>query len=97
MNSQRSNTFKMHRKAKKHRTQKKRFFYFLKNRVVTCSMASQMLGIPQKCLTWYKRQLEESGQLWEVKQARCKITGFTAAYLTTDPDKAPTESQLKLF
>lgn len=83
---------------KRHRNQLKRFYRYLQNNTVTCSMASRALRIPQKCLTRYKRRLELSGNLWEVKKQACCITGYPAMYLTTDPAKAPQSIiQLKCF
>jgi hypothetical protein len=83
---------------KKHRNQLRQFHKYLQKHTVTCSMAAKALGIPQKCLTRYKRVLELSGQLWEVKRQYCKLTGFPAWYLTTDPAKAPERpTQLKII
>lgn len=84
---------------KRHKSQLKRFYQYLQRNTVTCSMASKALKIPQKCLTRYKRSLEKSGLLWEVKKAYCEHTGFLAHYLTTNRDKAPIikVEQLKMF
>jgi hypothetical protein len=61
-------------------------------------MVARHTGIAQKCITRYKRDLENSGRLWEVKKMRCEITGFKAWYLTTNPNFAPSYSrQYKLF
>jgi hypothetical protein len=74
-----------------------RFRSFLQNNIVSCSMASKELGIHQKCLTRYKRMLEKSNQLWQVKKAQCKITGHIVWFLTCNPKFKPNDNQLKLF
>lgn len=84
-------------KNKCHLTQLQTIFQYLQNHVATASMVSEATGVPQKCITRYKRDLEKAGLLWEVKKSTCKETGFTAWYLTTDPDKAPAKKQLTLF
>lgn len=60
-------------------------------------MVAAATGVPQKCITRYKRDLEKAGKLWEVLKAVCKETGFKAYYLTTDQTKAPNSPQLNLF
>ena len=76
----------------------RRFREFLKENTVTCTMACEALGIPQKNATWHKRQLEDSGQLVEVFKAPCKHTNRLAAYLSTNPTiVAKSKNQLKLF
>ncbi len=77
-------------------TQIKTIFDFLQHEVATASMVTAATGVPQKCITRYKRDLEKSGRLWEVKRTYCKETGFMAWYLTTDPGKAPNR-QLNIF
>jgi len=64
-------------------------FEYLQNNVATASMVTADTGIPQKCITRYKRDLEKAGKLWEVEKKPCRKTGFKAWYLTTNPDKAP--------
>ena len=71
-------------------------FHYLQHHTATASMVSDVTGIPQKNITRYKRDLELSGRLWEVEKKYCKKTGFKAHYLTTDPNKAPFNNQLKL-
>lgn len=72
---------------------------YLEKHIATASMVSDATGIPQKNICRYKRDLEEDNLLWQVHESRCKITGFKAWYLTTDPQKAPSNNtqQLKLF
>src|SRR5690606_22495575 len=82
--------------------QLRRFREFLIENTVTCTMACEALGIPQKNATWYKRQLEDGELLVEVFKAPCKHTNRMAAYLSTNPTIVKevvfkTRNQLKLF
>jgi hypothetical protein len=80
-------------------TQLQTIFQYLQGNIATASMVTDATGVPQKCVTRYKRDLEQAGRLWEVTKTNCKKTGFKAWYLTTNPDKAPKNSliQLNLF
>ena len=81
-----------------HLSQLKTIFQYLQHHVATASIVAEATGVPQKCITRYKRDLEQAGRLWEIKKDVCKKTGFKAWYLTTNPDKAPTRPpQLNLF
>lgn len=89
-NKQNKNTFK--------KTQLQTIFEYLSKHTVTASMVTEATGIPQKCITRYKRDLEKIGQLWETEKKPCKQTGFKAWYLTTNPNNAPKQStQTMLF
>jgi hypothetical protein len=78
--------------------QLKTIFQYLRDHVATASMVTNATGVPQKCITRYKRDLEKNGMLWEVERKYCQLTGFKAYYLTTDPAKAPkSDLQLNLF
>lgn len=78
--------------------QKRVFYTYLLDNLATASMVEAATGIKQKNICRFKRELEKMGKLWEVVEKRCKITGYNAAYLTTDPNKAPNlPEQLKLF
>lgn len=80
------------------KSQQETIFRYLQEQVATASMVSAATGIPQKNICRYKRDLELSGQLWEIERKVCKKTGFRAWYLTTDPEKAPKGTiQLSLF
>jgi hypothetical protein len=81
------------------RNQLATIFEYLQSNVATASMVTADTGIPQKCITRYKRDLEKAGRLWEVEKKPCRKTGFKAWYLTTNPDNAPKHSikQLNLF
>lgn len=86
-----------HNKDNNRQTQIKTIFTFLQTNVATASMIAEATGIPQKCITRYKRDLELSNRLWEVYKDYCEHTGHLAYYLTTDPAKAPNNNQLNLF
>lgn len=91
------NTSDQHKRPDKF-TQLQRFYNYLQNHIATASMVADATGIPQKCLTRYKRDLEKAGRLWEVKRTLCQKTGFKAFYLTTNPDNAPLcPTQMSLF
>jgi hypothetical protein len=80
------------------KTQLQTIFTYLEIHTATASMVSAATGVPQKCITRYKRDLEKAGKLWEVVKTVCRETGFKAWYLTTDENKAPDHSpQLNLF
>lgn len=85
-------------KDNSHLNQLKTIFQYLQHYVATASMVTDATGVPQKCITRYKRDLEKAGRLWEITKAYCKKTGRKAWYLTTDPNKAPKRPpQLNLF
>lgn len=83
-------------KGKKFVTELKTIFYYLKENVCTASMLSEATGIKQKNITRHKRDLEKSGLLCEVYKKHCKLTGFKAWYITTNPELIPTNNQTKL-
>lgn len=70
-------------------TQYRQFFEYLQSHTCTATMAAIALGIYRPNVCRFKRWLEESGRLWELNKAPCKVTGFRAAYLTTNKDLAP--------
>ncbi len=82
-----------------HENQLQTIFHYLQQHVATASMVTDATGVPQKCITRYKRDLEKAGLLWETAKDYCKKTGYKAWYLTTNPCKAPKKSltQLSLF
>ena len=84
-------------KDKVFKNQLKTIFQYLQENIATASMVSAATGIPQKNICRYKRDLQKSGQLWEIKKKLCKHTGFKAYYLTTNPELAPYDNQLYLF
>lgn len=80
-------------KYKAYHTQLKTIFNYLKIHTATASMVTAATGIPQKCVTRYKRDLEEQGLLSEVRKEKCKHTGFQAWYLTTNPNLFPQQNR----
>lgn len=84
-------------KSNNHATQLQTIFAYLEKNIATASMVSHATGVPQKCITRYKRDCEKAGRLWELEKTTCKHTGFKAWYLTTNPDLAPIKPQLTLF
>ena len=87
-------------KINQHRSNEITIYYeYLQGHVVTNSMASEALSIQQKNLCRYKADLQKANLLWEVYYRRCDITGFKAAWLTTDPRQIPLVDnvQLSLF
>ena len=84
-------------KSNNHATQLQTIFSYLKMHIATASMVSHATGVPQKCITRYKRDLEKAGHLWELQKTTCKQTGFKAWYLTANPELAPIKPQLTLF
>lgn len=83
---------------KSHYTQLMIVYEYLRENVATASMIADATGIPQKCICRYKRYLEKQGMLWEVEKRYCKLTGFHAWYLTTNPLKISNQSkQLSFF
>ena len=88
---------KVHGKDKHFKNQLQTIFQYLQKHTATASMVSAATGIPQKNICRYKRDLENAGRLWEIEKKQCKHTGFKAWYLTTNPEKAPFDNQLKMF
>jgi hypothetical protein len=80
------NLSKQQSKDNDFKAQEKRYFEYLQNHIATNSMVSKSLNIPQKNLTRFKRYFEKRGMLQEVYRKFCKLTGFRASYLTTNPD-----------
>lgn len=72
-------------------------FQYLQDHIATASMVSEATGVPQKNICRYKRDLECSGRLWEIKKDYCEKTGFKAWYITTNPEFSELSDQLSLF
>ncbi len=75
----------------------KTIFHFLQKNIATASMVSEATGIPQKNICRYKRDLEKSGLLAEVRKGICELTKFKAYFITCDKSKFPSKRQLNLF
>ena len=67
-----------------HKAQMKVYFEYLKTNVASNSMVTDATGIPQKCLTRYKRTFEKQNLLCQMYRKRCKITSRMVWYLTTN-------------
>lgn len=81
-----------------HEVQEKIVFDYLLLHVASASMVTDATGVPQKCITRYKRNYEKDGRLVQLKKDRCKITGRNVWYLTTNPKLFPPKPiQLELF
>ena len=83
--------------VKQFKSQLQTIFDYLKENTATDSMVTEYTGVPQKSICSYKRDLEKQGLLYEVEKKLCKITGFRAWYITTNPDLFPKSNQLKTF
>lgn len=78
-------------------SQKKIVYKYLLENTATASMVSVATGISQKNICRYKRTLEKNNRLWVVEKKMCRLTGFQASYLTTNPDVvASTQLQLNV-
>jgi len=60
-------------------------------------MISAATGIPKANITRFKRDLELTGMLSEVRRGICEVTGHKAYFLTTNSNWFPEPNQLKLF
>ena len=76
-------------------TQLQNIFHFLQEHCATVSMVSDATGIPQRNICRIKKDLEQSGLLWELENKQCEKTGFRAYYLTTNPDRV-SNSDIKM-
>jgi len=72
-------------------------FDYLQSNVATATMTAIALNIYRPSLCRRKRELERAGLLMEVKKSLCKVTKCRAAYLSTNPDLFPMQSQFKMF
>lgn len=84
-------------KVQQHTTQLQTIFQFLERNVATGSEVSKATGVPHKNFTRYKRDLEKSGRLVEIKKDVCPVTGFKAWFVTCDKSKFPPQNQLRLW
>lgn len=84
-------------KDKLFKNQKITIFQYLKYNTATASMVTDATGVPQKSICRYKRDLEKQNLLCELFKTHCKLTGFSAWYLTTNPNLFKQSNQLKMF
>ncbi len=80
-------------------TQLQTIFEYLSKKIATATMVSKATKVPQKNICRYKKDLEKRGLIMELEKKTCKVTGFKAWYLTTNPDLfiQPVTNQLNLF
>jgi predicted transcriptional regulator len=80
-------------------TQLQTIFLYLSKYVATATMVSKATNIPQKNICRFKKDLEKQGLLMEVEKKPCKVTGFKAWYLTTNPElfNKKVTNQLNIF
>ena len=76
-------------KYKEFRTQLQIVYNYLYENIATATMVTNATGVPQKNVTRFKRELEKAGLLREVERKLCKSSGFSAWYLTTNPELFP--------
>jgi hypothetical protein len=69
-----------------HEAQEKVVYDYLLMHVASASMVTDATGVPQKCVTRYKRNYEQAGRLQQIRKDRCKITGRNVWYITTNRD-----------
>lgn len=85
-------------KGNENQTQIRIIYEYLLEHTATASMISDATEIKQKNICRRKRDLEKLGILWQVERKTCKVTGYKAWYLTTNPELTPINlNQLKLF
>jgi hypothetical protein len=86
-------------KDTKYQNETQILFDYLQENTATATMVTNATGIVQKNICRYKRELEKLNLLWEVDYRPCKLTGFMAAWLTTNPNIVPPvkNKQLSLF
>ncbi len=77
--------------------QASRLHEYLKTHDATRLMAALALGIYQANICRLARRMVKSGAAGIVRQAPCQVTGRKAEFLTTDPARLPTRSQLDMF
>lgn len=72
-------------------------FQLLQNQTLTATQISVALHAYRPNICRYKRTLEKSGRLREVKKIICPVTHFPAMTLTCNPELFPQNPQLELF
>jgi hypothetical protein len=83
-------------KTKEFLAQKKKVYAAFFSRPMTMLQASRTTGIMRENICRYVRDLRKSHSICIVQEAIDPLTGFRAAYLSTDPRYFPT-AQTKLF
>lgn len=80
-------TFFRTTKYKNYQADKLAVTKYLADKEATATMVSVELGIYRPSMCRIKRELEKMGLLHETRIGICEVTGFRAAFLTTDPKK----------
>ena len=70
---------------------------YLRDHTATRYMAAIILDIPIQNVCSYVDMMRDNYSVAVVKTNSCKITGWDAEYLTTNPAKFPIDNQLKMF
>jgi len=91
------NSLKSQSKDTTAKNQLQNIFQYLSKHVATATMVSIETGVPQKNICRYKKNLENRGLLKEIEKKECKVTGFKAWYITTNPELFKVTNQLNLF
>jgi hypothetical protein len=80
-----------------HRSNETAIYYeYLQEHVAANSMASESLSISQEKICNNKVELEKLNLLWEVYFRPCRLTGFKAQWLTTNPTLIPEVKHIQL-
>ncbi|MBK6496811.1 MAG: hypothetical protein IPG48_01930 [Saprospiraceae bacterium] len=65
---------------------RKRAFEHLQDKITTCAVVAKETGLPQKYLTWVKRNLEKKGLLYVVRIGTCPLSlRRNVQFITTMP------------
>jgi len=80
-------------------TQREILLEYLNKHVTTRSMPAEATESKQKNYCYYKAELQKVNLLCEVDFLPCRLTGFKALYLTTNPTlkQVAKNTQLSLF
>lgn len=77
--------------------QLKRTELYFNEFTATRYMAAIDTGIPIQNICRYVDMLKEANKIAVRKKDYCQISGFTAEYLTTNPELFPPDNQLKIW
>jgi len=89
-------SLKPHNKDK-HFNQLKMIDRYLKQNTATRYMAAVNTNVPIQNVCRYVDMLRERNQIAVIKKDLCQISGFTAEYLTTNPELFPADNQYKIW
>jgi hypothetical protein len=63
----------------------------------TMKEADKDCGVMRENICRYVGTFRKNNQIWVLRNRRCKVTGWYASELTTNPKLAPTDKPLTLF